>query len=131
MPLALPAFMTLLAVLWYFYTGIHVARAKKKYHVVSPATTGDPAFERAFRVQMNTLEQIVAFLPAMWVYAWFGNPRWAAIACGVWIVGRIIYAVGYWEDAKKRALGFAISGIAFFAVWIAALVSVIRALAIE
>ena len=131
MPLALPALMTLLAVLWYFYTGVHVARAKSKYNVVSPATTGDPAFERAFRVQMNTLEQIVAFLPAMWVYAWFGNPRWAAIACGVWIVGRIIYAVGYWQDAKKRGPGFLISGLAFFAVWIAALVSVIRALAIE
>jgi glutathione S-transferase len=131
MPLALPALMTLLAVLWYFYTGIHVARAKSKYNVVSPATTGDPAFERAFRVQMNTLEQIVAFLPAMWLYAWFGNPRWAAIACGVWIVGRIIYAVGYWQDAKKRGPGFLISAFAFFAVWIAALVSVIRALAIE
>lgn len=131
MPLALPALMTLLAVLWYFYTGFHVARAHTKYNIIVPAMTGDPAFERAYRVQMNTLEQLVAFLPAMWLYAWFGNPRWAGIACGIWIVGRIIYAVGYWQDANKRGPGFTISALAFFAVWIAALVSVARALMIE
>jgi uncharacterized membrane protein YecN with MAPEG domain len=131
MPLALPALMTLLAVLWYFYTLIHVSGARGKYKVSLPSITGDPAFERAFRVQMNTLEQLVAFLPAMWIYAWFGNPRWAAIACGVWIVGRIIYAVGYWQEVKKRLPGFAITVAALIAVWIAALVSVIRALAIE
>ena len=131
MPLALPALMTLLAVLWYFYTTIHVARAHAKYKIFAPTMTGDPGLERAVRVQTNTLEQIVAFLPAMWLFAWFGNPRWAAIACAVWIVGRIIYAVGYWEDAKKRTLGFGITAFALIAVWIAALVSVVRALMIE
>jgi uncharacterized membrane protein YecN with MAPEG domain len=126
MPLALPALMTLLAVLWYFCTLAHVALAHGKYKIYAPAMTGDPAFERSFRVQMNTLEQLVAFLPAMWIYALYGNPRWAAIACAVWIVGRIIYAVGYWQDAKKRTPGFAITLLALAAVWIAALVSVIR-----
>lgn len=128
MPLALPALMTLLAVLWYFYTGVQVGHARGKYKVEAPAVTGDPAFERAFRVQMHTLEQLVAFLPAMWIFAWFGNPRWAAIACGVWIVGRIIYAVGYWQDARKRGPGFLITALALIAVWIAALVSVVRVL---
>jgi len=131
MPLAFPALMTLLAVLWYFYTTFHVARAHAKCKIYAPVMTGDPGLERAVRVQTNTLEQIVAFLPAMWIYAWFGNPRWAAIACGVWIVGRIIYAVGYWEDEKKRTAGFLITVLALAAVWIAALVSVIRALMIE
>jgi len=126
MPLALPALMTLLAVLWYFCTLAHVALAHGKYKVYAPAMSGDPAFERSFRVQMNTLEQLVAFLPPMWIYAWYGNPRWAAIACAVWIVGRIIYAVGYWQDAKKRTPGFAITLLALAAVWIAALVSVLR-----
>ena len=65
MPLALPALVTLLAVLWYVVTGIQVGRMRTQYKVYAPATTGDPAFERAFRVQMNELEQIVAFLPAM------------------------------------------------------------------
>jgi len=131
MPLALPALMTLLAVLWYFYTTIHVARAHAKCQIYAPAMIGDPSLERAVRVQTNTLEQIVAFLPVMWIYAWFGNPRWAAIACGVWIVGRIIYAVGYWQEAGKRTLGYLITVLALAAVWIAALFSVIRALMIE
>jgi len=126
MPLALPALMTLLAVLWFIVTALHVARADVKYKVQAPAMSGHPALERSVRVQMNTLEQLAAFLPAMWIYAWYGNPRWAAIACAVWIVGRIIYAIGYWADENKRTLGFAISFFAFAAVWVAALISVVR-----
>jgi glutathione S-transferase len=126
MPLALPALMTLLAVLWYIVTAFQVGRARVKYKIDAPTMTGHPALERAIRVQMNTLEQFAAFLPAMWIYAWFGNPRWAAIACAVWILGRIIFAVGYWEDEKKRSLGFGISFMALLLVWIAALVSVVR-----
>ena len=126
MPLALPALMTLLAILWYIVTALQVARAHGKSKIHPPTMTGDPALERAVRVQMNTLEQLAAFLPAMWIYAWYGNPRWAAIACGVWIIGRIMYAIGYWADANKRSPGFLISFFAFAAVWVAALISVVR-----
>jgi uncharacterized membrane protein YecN with MAPEG domain len=126
MPLALPALMTLLAVLWYIVTAIQVGRAHVKYKIDAPNMTGHPALERAVRVQMNTLEQIVAFLPAMWLYAWFGNPRWAAIACAIWILGRIVYSVGYWVDEKKRGPGFTISFLALVVVWVAAMISVVR-----
>ena len=126
MPLSLPALMTLLAILWYVFTGLQVGRARIKYKVEAPATTGAPEFERAYRVQMNELEQLVAFLPPMWIFAWFGNPRWAAIAGAVWIAGRIVYAFGYWAEARKRSVGFSISFVALIAVWIAAMVSVIR-----
>ncbi len=128
MPLALPALMTLLAVLWYVITIYQVVRAHGKYKIYAPAMSGHPALERAVRVQDNTLEQLVAFLPAMWIFAWYGNPRWAAIACGVWIAGRIIYAIGYWADEKKRSTGFMIAFAALVIVWIAALVSVVRVL---
>jgi uncharacterized membrane protein YecN with MAPEG domain len=128
MPLALPALMTLLAILWYIVTAFQVGRAHVKYKILAPAMTGHPVLERAVRVQMNTLEQLVAFLPAMWIYAWFGNPRWAAIACAVWIVGRILYAVGYWADEKKRGPGFTITLFALSTVWVAALISVVRVL---
>ena len=128
MPLALPALMTLLAVLWYIVTAFQVGRARVKHNIHAPAMTGHPTVERAVRVQMNTLEQFAAFLPAMWIYAWFGNPRWAAISCAVWILGRIIFAVGYWVDEKKRGPGFTISFIALAVVWIAALWSVVRVL---
>jgi uncharacterized MAPEG superfamily protein len=126
MPQSLPAFMTLLAVLWYMVTILQVGRARGKYKVPAPAVTGAPQFERAYRVQMNELEQLVAFLPPMWIFAWFGNPRWAAIGCGVWIVGRVIYALGYWADAHKRSLGFGISSLVLIVMWVAACISVVR-----
>ena len=79
MPQSLPALATLAIVLWYMVTVFQVGRARTKYKVYAPATTGDPAFERYFRVQMNELENIVVFLPSMWIYAVMGNPRIAAI----------------------------------------------------
>lgn len=125
MPLSLPALMTLLIVLWLVITAFMVGRARTKYKVRAPATTGDPAFERAYRVQMNELENLVAFLPAMWIFAWFGNPRLAAIAAAVYLVGRIVYAVGYWRDARRRHYGYTISTMTLAATWVAALASVV------
>jgi uncharacterized membrane protein YecN with MAPEG domain len=128
MPLSLPSLATLLIVLWYMYTVFHVGRARTKYKVAAPATTGDPAFERAFRVQMNEIENMVAFLPSMWIFAWFGNPRIAAICGFVYLAGRIVYAVGYWSDAKRRSLGYAISTLALAITWVLALATVVSRL---
>lgn len=127
MPLALPALVTLLAVLWYVVTGLEVGRMRVECKVYAPATAGDPAFERAFRVQMNELEQLVAFLSVMWLFAWFGNPRFAALAGAVWLAGRIVYALGYWSEARRRHAGFTISTFALSITWVAALASVVRA----
>ncbi len=126
MPLSLPALATLLALLWYVIVSMKVGRMRGKYKIAAPAMAGHPDFERAVRVQMNELEQLVAFLPAMWIFAWFGNPRWAALAGFVYIVGRIIYAMGYWKAAEKRNIGFGISFVTWAVVWVAALVSVAR-----
>lgn len=125
MPLSLPALMTLLAVMWLILTGVQVARMRGKHRIEAPATTGHPAFERAFRVQMNELENLVAFLPAMWIFAWFGNPRLAGIAAAVYIVGRVVYAIGYWTEAGKRHVGYLIASITLLVTWVAALVSVV------
>ena len=125
---SLPALVTLGCVLWLLITGMMVGRARTKYKVRAPATTGDPAFERAFRVQMNELENLVAFLPAMWIYAWFGDPRLAALAGAAYLVGRIVYAVGYWRDAARRGHGFMIATTVLAVTWVAALGSVVRAL---
>ncbi len=126
MPLSLPALTTLLALLWYFVTIFQVGRMRTRYKVKAPATTGDPAFERAYRVQMNELENLVLFLPAMWIYAWFGNPRYAALACCVYIMGRILYAVGYWMAASKRSWGYMVAMFATSMTWVAALVAVLK-----
>lgn len=126
MPLSLPALATLVLILWYLFTVYQVGRARSRYKVAAPATTGDPAFERAFRVQMNEIENLVAFLPSLWIYAWFGNPRIAAIAAAVFLVGRVVYALGYWSAARRRSFGYAISMFALAITWVLALASVVR-----
>jgi uncharacterized membrane protein YecN with MAPEG domain len=126
--LALPALITLLALAFYVFTGIKVGAARGRYKIEAPAVTGDPAFERVYRVQMNTLEQIVAFLPALWLYAAFGNPIWASGIGLLWIVGRIWYAVGYYRAASRRGPGFALTIIAFATLWTGAAIGVVRLL---
>ena len=121
MPQSLPALVTLVLVLWFVITGFQVGRARTKYKVRAPATTGDPAFERAFRVQMNELENLVAFLPAMWIYAIMGNPRNAAILGALYLAGRIAYAIGYWAEARRRTIGYFIAMSAFAVTWTLAL----------
>src|SRR5271168_1855610 len=56
------ALVTVLAVLFYFYTGARVPGARRQFGVPAPAISGNPDFERVFRVQMNTLECMPIFL---------------------------------------------------------------------
>ena len=105
-------------------TVFQVGRARSKYKISAPATTGDPGFERYFRVQMNELENIVAFLPSMWIYALMGNPRIAAILGAVYLAGRIVYAIGYWSEARRRALGYYVATTALALAWVFALAAV-------
>jgi glutathione S-transferase len=86
-----------------------VSRARGRYGVRAPATTGHELFERAFRVQGNTVESTLMFLPALWTAAAFGRPELAALFGAVWLFGRIVYAVTYLDPAKKRTFGFALS----------------------
>ncbi len=109
----LPALVTLLTVLLQFGTLMLVARARGRHQIKAPATTGHPAFERAYRVQMNTLEGTLMFLPVLWLAANYGFPLWAGVAGLVWTVGRVWYAVGYLKDPAKREFGFVTSVIAW------------------
>jgi glutathione S-transferase len=104
--------VTLLALLLLFVVTINVGRARFKSGIKPPQMSGDPEFERAVRVHQNTLEQIVIFLPALWIFAMVFDPIYAAILGGIWIVGRILYAWGYYQAAEKRGPGFGISSLA-------------------
>ena len=117
---ALPALTTLVALLLYSVLIFNVGRARGKYKIAAPAVTGNADFERVYRVQMNTLEQLVAFLPALWLFAFFVDPAWASTLGTLWIVGRIIYAMAYYRAAQSRALGFNLTLFAFAALWIGA-----------
>ena len=119
------ALVTLLAIALYFYTGILVAKARGKYGVKAPATTGNPDFERMFRVQMNTLEWMPIFLPLLWLFAIYVNDWGAALLGLVWIAGRVLYIRGYSAAADKRHRGFSIQAFASSALLIGALVGII------
>ena len=124
----LTALVTLLAVLVYFYTGIRVAHARAKTGIKAPAMTGNPEFERAVRVQLNTLEWMPIALPALWLAAFYIGDIWAAIGGLVWIIGRALYIQGYSQAADKRGLGFAVQALAALALWAAAVAGVVMAL---
>jgi glutathione S-transferase len=115
------ALVTCLAVLMYFFTSTGVARARVKYGIKVPATTGNPDFERVFRVQMNTLEWMPIFLPSLWLFAVYISDPLAAVAGLVWIAGRFLYMTGYSEAAAKRGTGFRIQALAVGVLWLGAL----------
>jgi glutathione S-transferase len=125
---ALPALTTLIALLFYFVVTLNVARAHARYGVVVPAMTGHPDFERVYRVQMNTLEHFALFLPSLWLFAIFVSPAWASLFGAIWIVGRILYAIGYYQAAEKRNAGFLISFAGTAALWLGAGYGVVRVL---
>ena len=119
------ALVTLLAIALYFYTGLLVAKARGKYGVKAPATTGNADFERVFRVQMNTLEWMPIFLPLMWLFAFYVRD-WAAALIGlVWIVGRILYIQGYTQGADQRHRGFMVQALASGALLIGSLIGIV------
>ena len=114
--------VTLLAMLMYFWTTMRVGQARGKYGVKAPAVTGAPEFERAFRAQQNTVEQLVFFLPSLWLFAALYKDMWAGIAGAVWVVGRVVYVLGYAQAADKRAAGFMIALVANMVLLIGAFV---------
>lgn len=124
----LPALVTLLNVLLLVATVFAVGRARGKYGIKAPATGGHEGFERAYRVQMNTLEQTVLFLPTLWLAATHGFAGWAGIAGLVWIVGRVWYFAAYLADPAKRGGGFVTGMLAWLAVLVLAAIGVVRAL---
>jgi glutathione S-transferase len=122
------AAVTLLVLLLYFLIIGMVASARTKYGVKAPAVTGNEHFERAYRVQMNTLEQMALLLPAMWLYALYSSDIGAAIWGLMWIVGRLIYARAYLADPAKRGPGAIITMVPSVALWLGAGYGVVKAL---
>jgi glutathione S-transferase len=114
------ALVTVLAVLFYFATSARVARARIRYGVKLPAISGHADFERVFRVQMNTLEWLPIFLPSLWLFAIYLSDAIAAAIGLVWIIGRVVYMIGYTRSVPQRSPGFAIQALAATVLWIGA-----------
>ena len=101
--------VTVLALFQFFWFAFLVGRARGKYGVKAPAVTGHEMFERAFRVQMNTLELLIMFIPGLYLAAKYWSPHLAAALGAVYLIGRIIYGVTYVSNPAGRTLGFVLS----------------------
>lgn len=113
---------TLACLLAFFVLSLNVGRARSAFGVHAPATAGHPEFEKRYRVQMNTLEQLVFFLPLLWLGAAVLGDRVAAVSGVVWVAGRILYARSYYRDPATRTLGFALTVLPAFAMLVGVLV---------
>jgi len=105
------AIVTLLALLEYSILGVMVGRARQTYGVEAPATTGNPDFERYFRVHENTLEALIVFIPAVWIFSLSVNYHLGVLLGLLFIIARIVYAAGYLSAASKRSTGANASGL--------------------
>lgn len=124
----LPALVTLVAMAGFLVTVMLVGAARVKHGVKPPAVVGPEPFERALRVQQNTLEQLMFFLPSFWLAEVFSNEAVATALGFIWLGGRVAFAVGYLQAAEKRAAGFAISFISGIVLLVMALVGVLARL---
>jgi glutathione S-transferase len=109
--MALVEIVTVLALLQFIYFGVLVGRARERFGVKAPAISGHEIFERYFRVQMNTLELLVIFLPALWLATAFVAARWAALLGAVYLIGRFVYLRAYVAEPSKRSIGFALTSV--------------------
>jgi glutathione S-transferase len=118
----------LLALLEYIVMSALVGRARAKHGIRAPAMMGHPEFERANRVHVNTLENLIIFVPAVWIFATYVSTAWAAGLGALFVVARALYAVGYLQAAEKRSIGAGITGIVTVVLVVGGLIGVARAL---
>ncbi len=107
--MALISFIAALAVLEYLVIMLMTGRARSRYGVLAPATVGHPIFERWYRVQHNTIEQLVIFLPSLFLFGAYASRGWGVALGLLFIVGRIVYARAYVADPAGRGPGFGLS----------------------
>ncbi|MEF8699613.1 MAG: MAPEG family protein [Candidatus Accumulibacter sp. UW26] len=123
-----PMLITLASSLLLFACAAYVGRCRIRWAIKAPATTGHPQFEVAYRIQINTLENTVLFLPLLWIFALSLSSQWATVFGGLWLAGRVWYALAYARDPKTRGPGFLLAMLAVGALGIGGGWGVLRGL---
>ena len=113
--------VTLLMIGVFFWMGINEAKSRQKHDSPPPAMTGPDELLRYMRVRGNTEEGLLMFFPALWLFAICWGDTIAAVLGLIYVVGRILYATGYYADAKKRSIGFMIGFLATIVLWVGAI----------
>ncbi len=124
--MAVTVLVSVLALLQYLLFGMLVSRARARFGVQAPAIAGHEVFERYFRVQMNTLELLVVFVPALWMASAFVPPLWIALLGLLYLIGRVLYLRGYVAAPSKRGAGF---GLSFLPILVLLLIDLVGAVA--
>jgi len=120
--------VTLLICAYYLWVGLLVGKTHQQVKIPAPAMSGAPLLERAYRVQANAVEFAPLLFPSLWLAAFWTSDVFAAVFGLMWIVGRILYARGYMEEASKRGPGFGVQATAVAVLWLMALGGIIAKL---
>jgi hypothetical protein len=120
--------VTALAVLQFIVFGFRVGAARERYGVKAPAITGNETFERLFRIQMNTLEQLIVLLPGLYLYSRYFSPYVAAALGVVYLLGRELYAFTYARDPAKRSVGYGLTFLPMVILLVGGLIGAVRTL---
>jgi len=124
----LVAVVIALALMEFVAFGMLVGRARGTYGVKAPAMSGHEVFDRYFRVHYNTMEVLVVFVPSIWLFGLYIDPRWGAGLGAIYLVGRIVYFRDYITDPAGRGKGFGMSMLPVLALLVGALIGAGRAL---
>jgi glutathione S-transferase len=116
-----------LALAQFLFFCFAVGKARGTYKVAAPATTGNEMFERYFRVQMNTLELLIIFLPSIVLFGQYFRSYIAAALGVIYLIGRMIYFMSYVKDPKSRSAGYGLSALPVMVLLAGAIIGAIRA----
>ncbi len=119
--------VTLLMLAIYFWMSLQTARVRTRTNTPAPAMSGSDELMRAIRVHENTMEGLILYLPALWLFALTVGDLWAALIGIFYPIGRILYARGYYAAANKRSTGFTIGILATAILYVGALISLVMA----
>ena len=120
--------IVLLALLQYVWFTVRVGISRGKYNVNAPACEGDEAWNRLFRVQQNTMEQLIVFVPATYAFTYYLSELWVLIPGLAFLIGRFLYSIEYLKDPKSRTPGMAITLLANVVLVLGALFGLSRAM---
>ena len=119
------AIVTALALLQLFVFSFQVGKQRVKHGIKAPAISGEAEFERAFRIHQNTLEQLVIFLPALWMFGYYVHAQIAAGIGLVFIMARFVYRAAYLKDPSSRLTGFGIGALSIMILLLGGLVGAV------
>jgi glutathione S-transferase len=122
------ALIILIALLQYLAFTALVGLRRGKHSVKAPQTSGHDIWERQFRVQQNTMEQLVIFIPTMIAFSMYTSARWALLPGVLFVAGRQLYYHQYVSDPASRTPGMALTLLANVILLVGAMIGLLMSM---